>query len=78
MEIAKVGLDPQKIANTRLKFSLLAALAWIFAFILAYFIVRAPNVHPLRDTCTLKELRDSINAAKFYRALRSLNLARRI
>ena len=30
MEIAKVGLDPQKIANARLKFSLLAALAWVF------------------------------------------------
>ena len=30
MEIAKAGLDPQKIANARLKFSLPAALAWVF------------------------------------------------
>ena len=48
------------------KFRLLTVLAWVFAFIIVDFIVRAPNVRPLRDTCALKELRsDSINAAKF-------------
>ena len=46
-----------------------------FSFILVGFIVRAPNVRPLRDTCALKELRsDSINAVKFYRILRLLDL----
>ena len=53
------------------KFSLLAALAWSFCAL----IIRTPNVRPLCDTCVLKELRsDSINAAKFYLILRSLNL----
>lgn len=75
MEIAKAGLDPQKIANVRLKFSLLAALAWVFAFILANFNRLHAECALVRDTCVLKELRsDSINAAKFYLILRSLNL----
>ena len=53
------------------KFRLLAALAWSFCAL----IIRTPNVRPLCDTCVLKELRsDSINAVKFYRILRSLNL----
>ena len=74
MEIAKASLDSQKIANARLKFSLLVVLAWVFAFIIADFIVRAP-MRLIRDICVPKELRlDSINAAKFYRALQSLNL----
>ncbi len=56
------------------KFSLLTALVWVFLFIFVDFIVRA-LMRPLRDTCAFKELRsDSINAAKFYRILRSLNL----
>ena len=44
-----------------------------FVFILVGFIVRAPNVRPLRDTACSKSY-DSINAVKFYRILRSLNL----
>ena len=63
------------------KFSLLAALAWVFAFILANFNRLHAECALMHDTCVLKELRsDSINAVKFYRILRSLNLnlARRI
>lgn len=41
MEIAKAGLDQQKIANARLKFSLLAALAWVFIHFGGFYRPRA-------------------------------------
>ncbi|WP_297913693.1 hypothetical protein [uncultured Campylobacter sp.] len=57
------------------KFGLLTVLLWFLRSFWWILIVRTPNVRPLRDTCALKELRsDSINAVKFYRILRSLNL----
>ena len=57
------------------KFGLLTVLLWFLRSFWWILIVRTPNVRPLRDTCALKELRsDSINAAKFYLILRSLNL----
>lgn len=74
MGIAKAGLDPQKIANARLKFSLPAALAWSFCVHYSGFY-RPRADAPIMRYCALKELRsDSINAVKFYRALQSLNL----
>jgi len=68
---SKSGFGSAEDCEERLKFSLLAALTWSFCAL----VVRAPNVRPLRDTCALKELRsDSINAVKFYRILRLLDL----
>ena len=53
------------------KFSLPAALAWSFCAL----IIRTPNVRPLCDTARSKSYdRKCINAVKFYRILRSLNL----
>ena len=73
--MAKAGLDLREIAKRALNLACLSHSFDFFVFILVDFIVRAPNVRPLCDVCVLKELRsDSINAAKFYRALRSLNL----
>ena len=71
---SKSGLRSVEDREARLKFSLLAALVWVFLSICVDFIIRA-LMRPLRDTCAFKELRsDSINAAKFYLILRSLNL----
>lgn len=58
------------------KFSLLTVLAWVFfAFILADFNRPRVECALMHDTCVLNTCdRKSINAVKFYRILRFLNL----
>ena len=73
--IARAGLDLREIAKCAFKFGLLTVLLWVFAFILADFNHPRAECALMHDTCVLKYLRsDSINAVKFYRILRFLNL----
>ena len=58
---SKSGLEPAGDREERLKFSLLAALAWVFAFILANFNRLHAECALVRDTCVLKYLRSEVH-----------------
>nr|WP_315084661.1 hypothetical protein [uncultured Campylobacter sp.] len=73
--IARAGLNLRKIANARLKFSLLTVLLWFLRSFWRILIARVPNAR----SCTILACsnicdRKCINAVKFYRILRFLNL----
>jgi len=74
--IARAGLDLREIAKyAPLNLACLPCLLGFFTFILADFNRPRAECALMHDTCVLKYLRsDSINAVKFYRILRSLNL----
>ena len=77
--MAKASLDPQEIANARLKFSLLTVLLWVFAFILADFNRLRAECALMHDTCVIKYLRSEVHKRREILSHTSVfNLARRI